>query len=98
MSHVVTRFKVEAIDGQRHADRVRSLGCCVRGCGRLPIHTHHAKSRGAGGVAKDLVNLCWWHHAEYHQIGRLTWQRKYHLDLAAIASWHAFLSHKFGLL
>ena len=60
----------------RYDSFIRSLPCSVPGCEISPIHAHHVKTRGAGGTAKDLVPLCYVHHAEWHTIGRYTFDRK----------------------
>ena len=98
MTDVVTRFKIVQPEGPAHVAWLHTLGCCVPGCRRLPIHTHHVRSKGAGGQIADLAPICWMHHAEWHQIGRLTWQRKYDLDLTVVAAWLAFLSKCEGRL
>lgn len=51
-------------------DWIITLACCV--CGRMTEggnHPHHAKTRGSGGTAADLVPLCWEHHNDCHRLG-----------------------------
>lgn len=42
--------------------------------------------------------LCFFHHAQGHQRGWLWFEGHYHLDLRAIAAWHAFYSRELGML
>lgn len=98
---VVTRFKAEVVAAPKHEARLRALGCLVRGCRREPIHLHHVRRNSGIGMKPGpdaLVNLCWQHHGEGHQIGWRTWERRQGLDLWAIAAWYAFTSRCLGLL
>ena len=46
----------------------------------------HVKTVGSGGVdAENIVPLCHYHHVECHNIGILTFQEKYNIDLKLIA-------------
>jgi len=67
-----------------HLAYVHSLPCLV--CGTLPVDAHHVRSKGAGGTWRDLVPLCRIHHSEYHTAGHVTFERRYDLDLVAIAA------------
>jgi hypothetical protein len=97
-SEVTTRFKSEVVDGRKHARRVRSFGCCIPGCRKTPIHTHHVKSVGAGGQPDDLIPLCVFHHTEGHQIGWKTFERRYCIGLTDQAEYYAAVSRTLGLL
>lgn len=98
MVEVVTRFKVLPIRCPAHLALVRSWGCCVPFCTRCPIHAHHVTTVGAGGGDDATVGLCWWHHAQWHRLGRRTWADLHGLDLVAIAGWNAFHSRYLGVL
>lgn len=41
-----------------------------------PMEAAHAKSRGAGGDRRELVPLCFTHHAEMHRRGIRTFEAK----------------------
>lgn len=67
-----------------HADAIRQLPCSV--CGkRGPSDPHHVRSRGAGGKADVLVPLCRRDHDLLHQIGRVSFEKRYNVDLEATA-------------
>ena len=65
---------------------VHSRGCVIGQDCRGPIQAAHVQSRGAGGTSKDVVPLCSVHHAEQHVFGIQSFQRKYRLDLQALAA------------
>lgn len=104
MAEVVSRLKAEKVAAAPlHEARLRDCGCLVRGCRREPIHLHHERRSTGGGMGMKpgpewQIPLCWHHHAEGHQIGWRTWERRYDLDLRAIAMWLAFQSRCLGLL
>jgi hypothetical protein len=50
-----------------------------------PIEVAHAKSRGAGGTSAHAVALCKRHHAQQHNVGIQTFERRYSIDLLGIA-------------
>lgn len=71
----------------RHRRFVRSRICCVPNCDiGAVIDFAHVKTRGAGGHDCYGVSLCRIHHAEQHAIGVDTFQRKYGIDLWALAA------------
>lgn len=71
------------------ARMARLLPCAV--CDRLPpSDPAHVVSRGAGG--KDWANvapLCRKHHDAHHQLGALTFEKRYGISLAVVASYLA---------
>lgn len=73
----------------RHMKWVRGFKCCVDRCEGWPVIFHHVRSAGEAGMGeKDDrygVPLCNVHHVEGHQTGWQTFQRKYELDLDALA-------------
>jgi len=70
--------------GER-GDRVREMPCLVGSDCSGPIQACHVVSRGAGGTRRDLISLCSHHHHQQHQIGILSFQEHYGLDLRAEA-------------
>lgn len=73
----------------RHRKFVRSHACSVPGCADGPIvfaHIRTAENAGTGIKPADWhgVSLCDGHHQESHR-GEKTFQRKYRIDLKAIA-------------
>lgn len=63
------------------AEWLRLLACVVhRNCAG-PVEAHHVKTRGAGGMSKDIVSLCQRHHREFHDVGRLTFVERHGVDL-----------------
>lgn len=72
-----------------HRDWVRGHYCSVPGCAEMPIevaHINRSAFRGHGEKASDAftVALCRAHHRESH-MGEKTFERKYGLDLMALA-------------
>jgi hypothetical protein len=51
-------------------------------CHQPAAHTHHKKTRGAGGADEEAnyIALCIFHHEEVHLIGKLSFARKYGLE------------------
>lgn len=74
--------------GKDHANYVRGQGCVVaNGDCYGDVQAAHVRSRGAGGTAKDMVGMCWFHHqVEQHGDGIKTFQKKYGIDLEAEAA------------
>lgn len=62
---------------RNHLDQVKQLKCLV--CGVSPCDPCHVKSRGAGGGDEwwNIFPACRRHHAEQHQIGLVTFSRRY---------------------
>lgn len=81
----------------KHLVFVRAQGCGIPGCCETAIHAHHHRSAATAGTGVKpgdqwVVNLCWKHHAEGHQGGWKTFERKYGVDLAIHAMWLAYHS------
>ena len=69
---------------------IRALGCCVSGCWHTPIDPHHvrtAANSGTGMKPSDdfVVGICAYHHRIGHHIGWKTFQKRYGVDLMALA-------------
>ena len=70
----------------KRAEFARGFPCIIEGCGKWPTQAAHVKSRGAGGKAEsNIVSLCLHHHTEQHQLGILSFQAKYQIDLKSQA-------------
>lgn len=66
-----------------HLEKVRQLPCYLSGIfeGCLGIvHTHHVKTKGAGGSDRQVIPLCAIHHNETHRRGVKSFARKYGID------------------
>jgi hypothetical protein len=82
--------------GER-AEFARGFPCIIEGCNQWPTQAAHVKSRGAGGKAEsNIVSLCLHHHTEQHQLGILTFQTKYQIDLQSHAERIESLYQKHG--
>lgn len=74
----------------RHRRWVRTHGCCVPGCCDTRIEFAHLRSAVNAGVALKPhdafgVSLCHTHHEEQHRIGMGNFDRRYEIDLWALA-------------
>src|SRR5947209_15556284 len=75
----------------RHRRWVRSHGCCVPECRAVSVdfaHLRSAANAGAGQIPHDIfgVSLCRLHHDEQHRIGADAFNKKYEIDLWALAA------------
>lgn len=73
-----------------HRAWVRRHRCCVPGCQMLPIECAHVRTGTDGGQAlkpsdRWTISLCNYHHAEQHRIGERSFEKRYGIDLAALA-------------
>ncbi len=66
------------------ASWIRTLPCAGCGGTRNRIEAHHQKTRGAGGWSKHLVPLCTDCHREWHQHGKLRFDKKHECDLEVV--------------
>lgn len=71
--------KPKTFRSKKYLDHVRSLPCVV--CG-AKSEAHHFGGGGMGLKGPDTyaISLCHKHHMEHHQIGTLTFQKKYNID------------------
>lgn len=69
-----------ALQFGRQSRIARELCCCACGA-RPPSHPHHVRSRGAGGLDKDVVPLCWLCHRAVHDHGTRFLEERYEVDL-----------------
>jgi hypothetical protein len=75
----------------RHRRWVKSHGCCVPGCDATSVdfaHLRSASNAGTGQKPHDFfgVSLCRAHHDEQHALGVDAFDRKYRIDLGALAA------------
>jgi hypothetical protein len=75
----------------RHRRWVKSHGCCVPGCDATSVEFAHLRSCANAGMSQkphDLfgVSLCRVHHDEQHRLGVEAFDRKYGIDLWALAA------------
>jgi hypothetical protein len=75
----------------RHRRWVRSHRCCVPDCEAKSVDFAHLRSASNAGIAQtphDIfgVSLCRAHHAEQHRFGIGAFNRKYGIDLWALAA------------
>lgn len=73
--------KPERVVNKALINSYRGKSCALCGKNEGTVG-HHIKTRGAGGgdVRENLVPLCVSHHAEVHNIGSLTFAKKYNLE------------------
>lgn len=83
--------RAPAREWPRHRKFVRSFACSVPLCDTgAMVQFAHVRSAANSGVAikpHDAfgISLCADHHAEQHQIGQPAFERKYSIDLSALA-------------
>ena len=73
-----------------HRAWVRRHHCCVPGCLIVPIECAHVRTGTDGGTGlkpsdRWSVSLCSAHHAQQHRLGERQFERRYRLDLRALA-------------
>ena len=87
-----TRTDSGPIRSQGHLAWVRGHECSATGfnnCGGR-MEAHHVRRGADGGTGRKpgddrCVPLCATHHEEFHRLGHDTFERKYGIDLDAIA-------------
>lgn len=85
-----TKPSREALVWPRHRRFVRSHLCSVLGCANRPIEFAHYRTAANSGVGvkphdRFGLSLCRAHHREQHVIGQPEFQRRYAIDMAALA-------------
>lgn len=73
-----------------HTGWVVKHACCVPGCKGLPIETMHVRTGTNGGTGVKptddwTISGCRDHHSEQHRIGEPAFERKYGIDMKALA-------------
>jgi hypothetical protein len=73
-----------------HRAWVRRHRCSVPGCDLLPIECAHVRTGTDGGTGlkpsdRWTISLCRAHHGEQHAIGEAAFEKRYGLDLIALA-------------
>jgi len=71
--------KPKRIQDQALKDSLKTGYCVISHCRRRGVDPAHVKTVGSHGddVISNLMCLCRWHHVEQHQIGIITFTRKY---------------------
>ena len=80
-----------------HRAWVRRHRCSVPECDQLPIECAHVRRGTDGGQGlkpsdRFCLSLCAPHHAEQHRIGEAAFERRYGIDLLALAELFAVRS------
>ncbi len=75
---------------QAHRAWVRRHHCCVPHCRSARIECAHVRVGTNGGVGlkpsdRWIISLCADHHAEQHLVGEREFERRYGLELLALA-------------
>ena len=75
---------------QSHLKWVRGHRCCVPGCDKKPIEAAHVRSGTGGGMGMKphdrwVISLCSTHHHEQHSIGERPFEKRYGIDMKALA-------------
>ena len=73
-----------------HCAWVRGHSCSVPGCEERTIECAHVRSETDGGIGlkpsdRYTISLCRLHHAEQHRSGERQFEKRYGLDLVALA-------------
>lgn len=76
---------------RRHEAFVRRHQCCVPSCELGPIEFAHVRSAANAGTglkphSAHGISLCCYHHIEQHRIGQPAFERKYSIDMNALAA------------
>lgn len=75
------QIKVKRQEDKKYKKYIESQSECVVGYDCLgDIVCHHTKTIGSGGSDYLGINMCVKHHAELHNIGQGTFQKKYHIN------------------
>lgn len=82
---------------QAHCSFVRQHECCVPGCVARPIEVAHVRRGSDGGMGKkpsdwNVLSLCRDHHSEQHRIGEESFEKRYRIDMRALADMFASVS------
>lgn len=73
-----------------HRAWVRRHHCCVPGCLGRPIECAHVRRDTDGGIAlkpsdRWTISLCRAHHMEQHHVGEVAFEKRYGIDVRALA-------------
>ena len=82
---------VKRVRSPGHLAWVRSHACCVPGCGGMPIEVAHVRSGTDGGMGMKpgdewTISLCALHHREQHQMHEFRFERRYGINMKALAA------------
>lgn len=73
-----------------YADHVRMMPCLA--CGKWPSVAAHVRHGAYREAERNLVPLCWYHHAIQHQLGNRLFEERFRLCLKREAArlWESF--------
>lgn len=82
--------KAPRLRSRQHLDWVRDLPCAACGQSWQPCDPAHVRRGTQGGTGlkpgdNHVVPLCSAHHREQHSIGEASFERRYGLDMKALA-------------
>jgi len=77
----------DTVKSRGHDQWIRGFPCAVQNsdCWEK-IDAHHVLTRGAGNGDDKLVPLCRFHHAQWHDMGRETFDKRYGVNLLKLAA------------
>lgn len=79
--------KPKRYENEEYLEFVRKQRCCIDDHKCRPVSDkkvsdpHHVKSKKSGGSDLTCVPMCRFHHGDFHNIGIITFQTKYQIDL-----------------
>jgi hypothetical protein len=79
--------KPKRYENEEYLEFIRKQPCCVEHVGCRPVSSkkrsdpHHVKSKKSGGSDLESVPMCRFIHGDIHNIGVITFQTKYQVDL-----------------
>lgn len=84
---------------QAHCNFVRSHHCCAPMCGGMPIEVAHVRIGSGAGVGQkpddwNTISLCRDCHRLQHRIGEKAFEKRYGIDMTAMAADFAKASPK----
>ena len=76
--------KTKTYRSEKYLTHVRQFPCCV--CGNTDTEAHHIRFSYNSGTAKKpgdiwAIPLCHKHHADFHTMGILTFQKTYDINI-----------------
>lgn len=73
-----------------HRAWVRGFNCCVPGCEERPIECAHVRLGTDGGTGikpsdRWCISLCRFHHNRQHDVGELSFEAEFGIDMKKLA-------------
>lgn len=84
---------------QAHCNYIRQHHCSIAGCMALPIEVAHVRIGSGAGVGQRphdyfAISLCRTHHAEQHNTGEASFEKRYNISMMELADGFAKTSPK----